>query len=292
MKTYKYDGVNMIWQKKDKLLLIEQQPLRQLSLASLKRWSGCITKVVAVYLELVTLVNFDVFQNITELVLDNNWLTAASFKDLQKPMPNVTTLSINNNEIENAEELMVQIAEKFPNLLHLSCLCNRFETVNFLPNLRTLNGKKEEKKKVEKEITSKDIIENQRKQLELIPTLKLRRSSSTDRREKLLRSNTEQIQLITKSLQKNNSILIESYLLKRIDKNTWSKRYCRLYAKGKIHEYIDEAFIAEVSFKGKQVGKSAKARAFKIEYNGGKHLYRALSSETFALWIIKLEKWM
>jgi hypothetical protein len=84
---------------------------------------------------------------------------------------------------------------------------------------------------------------------------------------------------------------MESYLEKRIDKNLWRKRYCCLYADGILREFEGDTIVEKIIFGEKQVRKSVKPRAFKIEYIGEKHLYRALTDETFNAWLIKIEKW-
>lgn len=294
-RYYKYDGVNIIWQKAEKLLLIEQQTLRQLSKITLKQFNGYVTRVVAIHLNLVSLVNFDVLQGITELVLDNNWLTVKSFEDLKTPMQSVVTLSVNNNQIQNVEGFVRQLCEKFPNIFHLSCLCNLFENTNLLvkvlPGLQTLNGKTPELEPEPEQLpTKEEILDNQAQQQKLV-ALKFKRSSTSIHQEKLVESNAKQIEVIKATLQQRNDVLMESFLQKRTGKNKWCKRYCRLSANGKLCEFENDVLIEEIVFGEKQVSKSVKPRAFKIECNGEKHLYRALTDETFGVWLIKIEKW-
>ncbi|KAF9410180.1 hypothetical protein HW555_010658 [Spodoptera exigua] len=106
-----------------------------------------------------TLKGLEQFSRLEELILDNNKLgDAVSFPYLS----NLKTLSLNNNEITDLEELVNKISKHFPALTYLSLLSNkacpnqlsdvdkddsdyqryRYYVIYMLPNLRFLDSRR------------------------------------------------------------------------------------------------------------------------------------------------------
>lgn len=73
------------------------------------------------YNNIETLKGIDRFYNLQELILDNNKLTDnATFPYL----PHLRTLSLNNNQISDLENLLDNLSRSYPNLTYLSLLSN------------------------------------------------------------------------------------------------------------------------------------------------------------------------
>ncbi|XP_026737437.1 leucine-rich melanocyte differentiation-associated protein-like isoform X2 [Trichoplusia ni] len=111
------------------------------------------------YNSIETLKGLDQFGRLEELILDNNKLNdAISFPYLAS----LKTLSLNNNEIVDLEELINKISKRFPSLTYLSLLSNkacpnqlsdvdkddsdyqryRYFVIHMLPNLRFLDSRR------------------------------------------------------------------------------------------------------------------------------------------------------
>ncbi|CAH0605848.1 unnamed protein product [Chrysodeixis includens] len=111
------------------------------------------------YNSIETLKGLDQFGRLEELILDNNKLNdAISFPYLAS----LRTLSLNNNEIVDLEELIDKISKRFPSLTYLSLLSNkacpnqlsdidkddsdyqryRYFVIYMLPNLRFLDSRR------------------------------------------------------------------------------------------------------------------------------------------------------
>lgn len=82
---------------------------------------GDARRVDLCYNELVSLKNVELFRDCEELVLDNNQLgDGVTFP----PLPKLTTLTLNKNQISDAEAFLKQISASYPKLTFLSLLGN------------------------------------------------------------------------------------------------------------------------------------------------------------------------
>ncbi|MDB9801229.1 hypothetical protein OAB94_02505 [Flavobacteriaceae bacterium] len=185
--TYLYDGLRCIYNKSQQSLIINDQGVREFPRNVLKKFRKA--KIIDVSgNKLATLVNFDVFTEAHTIILDSNTLTADGIGEIHACMKNISTLFINKNKITNRQRFCNTLCNRFPNLIHLSCMLNPFYKhtphedsqfiTHMLPRLQFLNAgnvdrtqpfEMFEKEQLKPIVLSTDIVqENQDKQQALV----------------------------------------------------------------------------------------------------------------------------
>ncbi|KAJ8733367.1 hypothetical protein PYW08_001665 [Mythimna loreyi] len=135
------------------------QDCRRIPPALQKMYGAKVRCLDLSYNSIETLKGLEQFGRLEELILDNNKLSdAISFPYLS----NLRTLSLNNNEIVDLDELVNKISKHFPALSYLSLLSNkacpnqlsdidkddsdyqryRYFVIHMLPNLRFLDSRR------------------------------------------------------------------------------------------------------------------------------------------------------
>ncbi|XP_047022726.1 leucine-rich melanocyte differentiation-associated protein-like isoform X1 [Helicoverpa zea] len=152
-------NVSMIIEEEEIQLSYCGQDCRRIPPALQKMYGGKVRCLDLSYNSIETLKGLEQFGRLEELILDNNKLgDAITFPYLS----NLRTLSLNNNEIIDLEELVNKICKHFPSLTYLSLLSNkacpnqlsdsdkddsdyqryRYFVIHMIPNLRFLDSRR------------------------------------------------------------------------------------------------------------------------------------------------------
>lgn len=159
-----------------KLIYFDQKTYK-LPDAILNLYSDRVRHLDLSYNKLSSFESLELFTNLEELVLDNNYLTDEIIFPAQ--LNQVRLLSLNNNKFDNLDLLLTKLSLCFPNLEYLSLLGNpacpchllnlkyteydylkyRFYIIRYLPRLRILDAQRVKK-------MERDFVRNQQQQEE------------------------------------------------------------------------------------------------------------------------------
>ncbi|XP_058813367.1 leucine-rich melanocyte differentiation-associated protein [Topomyia yanbarensis] len=160
------DDINwnkIIYIDDEKKLIYFDQKTYKLPEAILNLYSDRVRHLDLSYNKLSSFASLELFNNLEELVLDNNYLNDEVIFPAQ--LDRIKLLSLNNNKFENLDLLLTKLSLCFPNLEYLSLLGNpacpshllslkyseydylkyRLYIIRYLPRLRILDAQRVKK---------------------------------------------------------------------------------------------------------------------------------------------------